>query len=173
MDAVRAYFRNFPSKLTKIDFPSGEFDLVLSLVVAEYLPYAPVAAAFEKARAERNDPKRKAVDDLFGEKFFYERDVRKVFEDVLYHHRDELVRLNRPNGLVLFSCWKREDEHQPEQAPEDLKAAKLFRVGDDRMTMDQWQGFLSAWEKPLLEKVECNIGPNPKSCLNLFMLRRK
>lgn len=171
MTAVKEYYKNFPEKLERVEFATGEYDLVLSLVLAEYLPYGPLAASFEKIRADKKTD-RKAVDDLFGEPFFYETDVMNTFQEVFYHHREELLRLTNSKGLVLFSCWMRPDDHQATKAPEALKSIALVRVGDDRMPLETWKGFFKPFNI-VADRIEPGIGPNPKSVLNLFLLEKK
>jgi SAM-dependent methyltransferase len=170
-DTVSDYYKNFPNILNKLEFSSGKFDLVLSLVLAEYLPYGPVVAAFEKVRAEKRAD-RKGIDELIGgEPFFYRPEVMEVFEEVLMHHRDELNRLVAPTGIIAFSCWMRPDEKQATLAKE--VKTPLLRVGDDRMTEATWKKFFDPFKKAIPEKLESNIGPNPLSTLNLFFLVRR
>jgi hypothetical protein len=109
--------------LNPLPFATGSYDLILSLLVSDLLPFTPLAAAIP-------DPLHKVT----PESWFYRPEVRAGFSRVYAHHHRELRRMLSPGGTVIYSEWRRQDT-QP----------GLVRVGDSRISETDYRDVFAEW----------------------------
>jgi hypothetical protein len=174
VDAMAAFFASMPEKLEPLPFETGAYAMVVSPVLHESLPFGPAVCAFEEARqAEHektgNPVARQSIDSHLGEAFYYRPDVHDATLRIFRHNREELQRLTKPRGRVAYTSWKREDEKKQTYAPNDLH--QLVRVGDSRLTTDEWESLFSGWAGSEQLHQE-QIYPGKLPTLNLFLLSR-
>jgi SAM-dependent methyltransferase len=168
---VQAFLGSLPSTPERLPFESGSYDLVISPVLNESLPFGPAVTAFEnhrQATALRTGEAvpRQAIDEHLGESFFYSPEAMGGFEKLFLHHRDELQRLLSDDGVAVFSSWMRQDEHNPDPS------RPLLRVGDSRATPRTWEAFFDGWSGKTEVLREQIYGPDKKPTLNVFVLDR-
>jgi hypothetical protein len=172
VDDIEQFFANMPKKLDKLPFDGGAYAMVVAPVLHESLPFGPTVVAYEEHRKRESEQSgtqvaRKAVDEQLGEAFFYRPSVRDAVLRVFQHNRDELQRLTKPGGVCVFSSWMRPDEHQQTLAPDEK--SELVRVGDSRVTKQDWQSLFNGWATTTPLHSE-QIYPGRKPTLNLFLL---
>jgi hypothetical protein len=164
----REFFAKMP-ELVETPFPTGSYALVVSPLLVECLPYGPLVFYYEGVRAAKGkDAPRKHIITYLGEEFFYDPMVMASFRRVFLHHSAELQRLVVPNGVVVFSVWKSEDDRQAEIAPE--RKEKLLRIGDDRVTKATWDDFFKRWATVRFLGGTHVYGPDKKPTMNVFIL---
>jgi hypothetical protein len=174
VDGIARWFAGMPKTLDAVPFDTAAYAMVVAPVLHESLPFGPAVAAFEQARvlqAERTHAPvdRKAIDTHVGEEFYYRPAVHDTTLRIFQHNRDELQRITKPGGVCVFSSWMRPDEHQEALAPDAPKS--LVRVGDSRMTQEEWTSLFHGWQgSQQLHKEQ--IYPGKAPTLNLFLLER-
>lgn len=172
-EGVKAWFGGL-ADLNPLPFMSGEFQMVVSPVLSESLPYGPLVGDIEARRsqdeAQGREAPRQAVDSVMGEKFFYDPRVRDGFAKLLVHHSEEMNRMLGDGGVAVFSTWKRPDEHQATLAPDEPR--QLFRVGDNRVDAQTLDRVWQPWSGQELLGQTKVYGEQTKPTLNMFLLDR-
>lgn len=129
-DQMIPFFEGVADHLSPLPL-EGSFDLVVSPLATDVLPYGPATVAAKKSG--------RPIESFLGDEAPMSPGAIRAFDAQLDHHGEELKRLLAPKGLVVYSASVRPGNRGTPGSEE------LLRLGFGWIRPDDWTQFLESW----------------------------